>query len=763
MSETNMSESLVNIIKNIREDVKTENNGILSLEFLVLGMIDHSDSFKIIMNDFNVDVSKLKKELKEYIQIVKPNSKKNSSTESDRTGVLEKTISRTLMKAIEASNNKKIEFNEIDILITILEQSHLGVTEILSNNNILIDNVLNNDESRQREEVREKSNGGQSASISQLLKNFVTDLTEMAKNGKLEPMIGRIEEVDRIEEILSRKKKNNPIIVGDAGVGKTAIIEGLAQKIANGDVHESLKDNRLLVLDVNGMIAGTKFRGDLEDRVKKVIDHVSNNKTILFIDEIHTIVNAGKTSENGTDIGNTLKPYLSAGKIRCIGATTTEEYRQIFEKNLALSRRFNKVDIEELSPEATLHVLKRIKDSYEKAHKVSYNEDALSSIVALSARFLHNKKFPDKAIDILDEAGAYVKLRNSNKVVDVETIEKIISKMANQPIKSTNESSRVLLKNLEENIKMSIFGQDQAVSKIVEALVLSKSGFGSHDKPIGSYLFIGPTGVGKTEIVKQLSKEMSMPMLRFDMSEYMESHSISKLLGAPAGYVGYGKGGLLTEQVNKNPYSIILLDEFEKAHPDVYNAFLQVFDYGFLTDSEGRKVDFRNTIIIMTSNIGIKLNNQEKNGMGFLKEEKVSNLISWDIVNKKFKPEFRNRLDGIIEFNTINKDMIVNIVNKNIAPLSAECEKKGFKLTIEKEVVDHLSEKGYVPEMGARPVARLVKDLIAVPLAKLITFTDLPLNSNIVASMKGDKIEFEISKNIKVPVKRRTKAVQEVS
>lgn len=754
MSEAKMSESLENIIKNISDSVKNDNNGTLSPEYLVLGMIDHSDAFKNILRDLKVNVSKLKKELEEYIAKAKPTANR-ANTE---TITLQRIISRTIMKAMDANDVKRIEFNEIDLLITILEQAHYAVTEILIQNNVVIDEVLSHEESSQRESIQDERSSGQNNSLTQLLKNFITDLTEVAKQNKLEPMIGRIEEVERLEEILARRKKNNPIIVGDAGVGKTAIVEGLAQKIASGNVHPSLKGSKLLVLDVNGLIAGTKFRGDLEDRVKKIIDHVSNSETILFIDEIHTIVNAGKSSENGTDIGNTLKPYLSSGKIRCIGATTTEEYRQIFEKNSALSRRFNKVDVDELSPEATLHVLKQIKESYETGHKVIYEDSAIVSIVSLASRFLHNKKFPDKAIDILDEAGAYVKLRNKNKVVSVEVIEQIISKMAKQPVKDSNTESKTLLKNLESNLKKEIFGQETAISKIVEAIVLSKSGFGNPSKPIGSYLFIGPTGVGKTELVKQLAKEMNMQMLRFDMSEYMESHSVSKLFGAPAGYVGYGKGGLLTEQVNKNPYSVVLLDEIEKAHPDVYNAFLQVFDYGFLTDSEGRKVDFRNTIIIMTSNVGIKLVSQEKNGIGFVKKdlENVS-LVNWETVNKKFRPEFRNRLDGIVEFKAISRDMIINIVNKNLAPIYNECDKNGIKLIIENSVIDHIAKKGYVPDMGARPVAKEVRELIAIPLAKLITFTDLPENSYLVAVMKDDNVEFEIKLNVEKETKPRVK------
>lgn len=747
----NMSESLKGLIEAIKNTIFKENNGVLSPEYFLLKMIDFSEDFNMLMKEEKANIKLLRSHLKDYIDQTKSkevNNKDFTDTESFR-----KLIQRTIMKKLEVSET---EFDEIDLLITIIETAHLPAQEALARSGLRLDAIITYDNQRSRpEEVTEEERvGTKSTSLNALLKSFVVDLTEEAASGKLEPMIGRIDEVDRMEQILSRRKKNNPIIVGDAGVGKTAIVEGLAQKIASGKIHESLKGYRLLSLDVNGMVAGTKFRGDLEDRLKKIIEHVSSTKSILFIDEIHTIVSAGK-SENGTDIGNTLKPYLSSGKIKCIGATTQDEYRQLFEKNSALSRRFNKVDVEELSPEATLHVLKQVKPQYEKGHGVTYTDKSLEAIVSLCSRFLHNKKFPDKAIDVLDETGAFSKLRREDKVVDVELVESVMSKMANQPVKTAEKNEKEQLLNLEANIKSVLFGQDDAVSKIVDSIVLAKSGLATASKPIGSYLFLGPTGVGKTELAKQLSEQMNMELLRFDMSEYMESHTVSKLIGAPAGYVGHGKGGLLTERVNKNPYAVLLLDEIEKAHPDVYNVFLQVLDYGFLTDSEGRKVDFRNTLIIMTSNAGVKLSNQEKNGIGFVKEEKAAqSMINWNLVNKVFAPEFRNRLDGIVEFKPIDNSMIHSIIAKNLAPIYAEIEKKGYKLVVDKEVMDELSKKGYQPEMGARPAARVVKDMVALPLAKLITFTEVLEGATITAHLNDGKIEFEVSYATKQPVRR---------
>ena len=748
-SNVEMSPSLVVLINSIKNTIFQETNGMLSPEYLLYKMIDESEDFKTILKDSKSALT-LKSYLKKIIDETRDNNADNH--EFTYTAAFKKIIQRTVMKKLE---NQETQFDELDLLITIIETAHLPAQIALEKSGVKIKNLIEYDNKRNdKDAVTDDRLGSQNANLSNLLKSFVVDLTEQATLGKLEPMIGREEEVARMEQILSRRKKNNPIIVGDAGVGKTSIIEGLAQKIASGNIHESLKDFKLLSLDVNGMVAGTKFRGDLEERLKKVIEHVSGMNAILFIDEIHTIVSAGK-SENGTDIGNTLKPYLSSGKLRCIGATTTEEYRTLFEKNAALSRRFNKVDVEELSPENTLYVLKQIRGQYEKSHEVTYTEKALESIVSLCTRFLHNKKFPDKAIDVLDEAGAFAKLRTKDKIVDVSLIEDVMSSMANQPVKSLEEDEKKQLLNLEANIKTALFGQDEAVTKIVDALILSKSGFVAAEKPIGSYLFLGPTGVGKTELAKQLSQKMNMELLRFDMSEYMEAHSVAKLVGSPPGYVGYGKGGMLTERVNKNPYAILLLDEIEKAHPDVLNIFLQVMDYGFLTDGEGRKVDFRNTLIIMTSNAGVKLSGTQKNGIGFVvNEAKNQSSIDLTVVNRMFSPEFRNRLDALVEFKAIDNGMIQNIINKNLAPIYKEIEKKGYKLEVGKEVMDELCKKGYQPEMGARPAARVVKDLVALPLAKLITFTSLSEGALIVASLNDGKIEFEVEYAKKAAPKR---------
>lgn len=758
-----MSASLIVLLDTIiKPRIKEENNGVLSPEYLLYKMIDHSDAFKSIIAITKTHKRDLKTSLKRILdQNKKEASPHDSPYQENKT--FEKILQRTIMKKL---NVHEKEFDEIDLLITIIETAHLPAQQALRESNIDLQTIIDFDNKRNRKEgVTEDTGAGQSHEVtaSKLIKSFVVDLTEQAEQGKLEAMVGRIDEVDRIEQVLARRKKNNPILVGDAGVGKTAIVEGLAQKIASGDIHESLKGYRLLSLDVAGLVAGTKYRGDLEAKLKQLIEYISNSKNILFIDEIHAIINTGK-SEGGVELGNTLKPYLSSGKIKCIGATTSEEYRQIFERNAALSRRFNKIDVEALSPEATLHVLKQIRGQYEDDHGVTYTDEAITSIVNLCDRFLHNKNFPDKAIDVLDETGAFAKLRRADKVVDVDLVEQVISEMAHQPVKEAKGSEREQLRNLEAEIKKGLFGQDKAVSAVVDSIILSKSGFNSKNRTIGSYLFVGPTGVGKTELAKQLADKMHMELIRFDMSEYMESHSVSKLIGSPPGYVGHNEGGQLTERVNKNPYCVLLLDEIEKAHPDVYNVFLQVMDNGFATDSQGRKVDFRNTILLMTSNAGVKLSAQEKNGIGFISASKNTekSLINMDLINKNFTPEFRNRLDAIVEFKAIDRNMIESIVHKNLAPIHDEMAKKGYSLVVDNDVLQEISKKGYVPEMGARPVARVVKDLIALPLAKLVIFEDLQEHAIITASMNEGKVELTVSYP-QAPKKPRTrkKAVTE--
>lgn len=581
-------------------------------------------------------------------------------------------------------------------------------------------------------------------SAAELLKRFLIDMRQKAKDGDYNEMIGREEELQSVIQVLSRKSKNNPILVGEAGVGKTSIAEGLALAFENGTIHESLKDYRLLSLDINGLISGTKYRGELERRLEIVIKHISDGKTIVFIDEIHSV----STSESGSSssIVNTLKPHLTNGKVRVIGTTTIKEYRTHFEKDAALSRRFNKISVEQLSKADTLTLMHRVQESYEKAHNVKYAVGVVDAIVDLTARFIFNKQFPDKAIDILDEAGAFVKLNYENKLVDVSVVQKIIARISKQPVENIETTSgNGNLRELSNKLSSKIFGQEDAIKRVTDSVILSQSGFGDEEKPLGSFLFVGPTGVGKTELAKQLAENLSMKLIRFDMSEYSDATGVSKMIGSSAGFVGHEDGGVLTEKINENPYAIVLFDEIEKADRKVYNLLLQVLDYGFLTDGAGRKVDFRNTLIIFTSNAGVKGTAREQRtlsvtgGTSTVAKEGSSH-IDQKLLEAAFSPEFRNRLDGIVEFKSITQSIVLDIVNKAIEPITQKIQEKGYTLNIDDTVISDIVKRGFKPEFGAREVNRTVKDRLALPLAKALTFGSIIPGSKIYVTLDGEEI-----------------------
>lgn len=590
------------------------------------------------------------------------------------------------------------------------------------------------------------------------LLELTDNLTKKASLNELDPLICRENEILRLEHILCRKKKNNPIIVGEAGVGKTSLIEGLAQRINDKKSHESLWDFTVLALNITSLISGAKFRGEFEKRLEHILKIASTQKVILFIDEIHNIIGAG--SQNGTtgDIANIIKPYLTTGKISVVGATTSAEYRRVFDRDTALSRRFNKVDIYPLNEKDTLDVLKIMKTKFEDWHKVQYEENAIEQIVKLSSRYITNREFPDKAIDIMDEVGVKVKLRSQEKIVTVSDVEEVVSYIANQPVQSLLKSNEIKkLKELPDTLSKNIFGQEAAISQLVDVIHLSKAGLRKPNKPIASFLFVGPTGVGKTELVKQLAESMGINMYRYDMSEFSEHHTVARLIGSPPGYVGSGKGGQLTEDVTKNPHSIILFDEIEKAHPQIFNIFLQIMDYGTLADAEGRKVDFKNTIVIMTSNAGVKLHNQQKNTMGFGTSEKETTLIDQEVLSKQFAPEFRNRLDSIIEFKSLDKSMMVNIVKKNITQLESLLSEKGVTISYTNEVIEYLCDKGFTKDMGARPIERLIQSEIAKPISKIVLFESLDSGDQLKLTLKNGII------NVKHVEKRKSKNVVHVN
>ena len=575
---------------------------------------------------------------------------------------------------------------------------------------------------------------------------FLINLNNQAKNKKIDKVIGRKKEIERLIQILSRRNKNNPLLVGESGVGKTAIAEGLAYLIATGDTPDIIKDSVVYSLDIAGLIAGTKYRGDFEKRLKGVLTFLSKeDKPILFIDEIHTIIGAGSASGSSLDVSNLLKPALGKGQIRCIGSTTFQEYRGIFNQNQALSRRFQKIDVVEPSFDECEEILKGIVDVYEEYHDVSYSEESIKSAVELSSKYINDRFLPDKAIDVIDETGAFKNINRRNKKsikITKDDIEMTISKITKIPEQSISSSDKKNLKNIEENLKRVIFGQDKAVETLSNAIKLSRVGLRDENKTIGSFLFTGPTGVGKTEISKQLSNILGIELIRFDMSEYMERHTVSRLIGAPPGYVGFDQGGLLTEAIVKTPHCVLLLDEIEKAHPDIFNILLQVMDAGVLTDNNGRKSDFRNVILIMTTNIGAEL--LSKRNIGF--NETSNETDAMNSLNKLFSPEFRNRLDETIQFSYLDKKVILSIVDKFLTKLQAQLDKRNVEVVVSKKVIEWIAENGYDKEMGARPMERFISQNIKKPLVDKLLFGNLKSGGVIKLDLEKGKLKFTESK-----------------
>jgi len=582
-------------------------------------------------------------------------------------------------------------------------------------------------------------------------KNFIeaytSELTEKAKSGGIDPLIGREEILERTIQVLCRRTKNNPVHVGDPGVGKTAITEGLAQRIADGNVPDKLKGLRIYSLDIGSLLAGTKFRGDFEERMKKVIQELRKMKdVILFIDEIHNVVGAGAVSGGSMDASNMLKPVLSSGDIKCIGSTTYEEYKKYFDKDRALSRRFQKIEIAEPSIEDTVKILDGLKEKYETFHNVSYTDESLKAAAELSAKFINDRHLPDKAIDVIDEAGAFARIYRAKEgelvSIDVEDVEKIVARMAKLPEKSVTSSEKTKLKDLSTALRESIFGQDGAVELVVDSIKRSRAGFGNPDRPIASFLFVGPTGVGKTELARQLALNMGVELHRFDMSEYQERHTVARLIGAPPGYVGYEEGGLLTEAIRKTPYSVLLLDEIEKAHPDIFNTLLQVMDYATLTDNTGKKADFRNVIIIMTSNAGAR--EIGKRQVGF-DERLVKQDAIESAVDRIFSPEFRNRLDAIVTFNDLEDKIVLDIVGKEIDFFASQLKEKNVTIEVTQACREWLARKGYSREFGARQIARLVQDKLKSFFVDEVLFGRLASGGHAIVDISGEEVVITVA------------------
>jgi len=696
------------------------------------------------------DVDDLKDQLENFFDLHLEHLPDNVEDEEvpRQTLALQRMLQRTVLH-MQASNQREVGVG--DLLAAILEEENSHACFFLQNQGIervdLLDYISHGsatDSAHEKPDERPAEQppadkGKPKQKPADPLESYTIDLIARAKEGKIDPLIGREQELERAVLVLCRRRKNNPIFVGEPGVGKTAMAEGLALRVAEGNVPELLKDSELFTLDMGALLAGTKFRGDFEERLKAVVAALQKREqAILFIDEIHTIVGAGATSGGSLDASNILKPALGSGELRCIGSTTYEEYRNLFDKDRALSRRFQKIDLNEPSADEALEILKGLCSRYEEHHNVSYRPEALESAVQLSVKHLSQRHLPDKAIDVLDEAGAQQRLDDKlNKPIGLDEIERVVARMARVPIRTVTGSDRQRLRHLERDLKRVVFGQDLAIESLVKSIHRSRAGLGHPDKPVGSLLFTGPTGVGKTEVTRQLALQLGVKFLRFDMSEYMEKHSVARLIGAPPGYVGFDQGGLLTEEVSKNPWSVLLLDEIEKAHPDLFNILLQVMDHGTLTDNNGKETDFRNVILIMTSNIGGREMNIIPIGFG-----ERSAAAPKNAVEKAFSPEFRNRLDATIHFAPLDEKVMLLVVDKFVRELAEQLAERDVTIKISPAARRDLAKRGYDPLYGARPMARLIQSELNDPLAEKILFGELRNGGEVRVGCKSGKLTF---------------------
>ena len=715
---------------------KANNHEYITVDHIFLFLLKEK-SIIVLLTQMDLDIDFVYSKIKEYIDNNTPIYPENLKNEDPietvfLTNIIEEMISHC---HLSGKSDATIE----DMFVYILKDEKVYSTIVMHQQGLervdILDEISHptnedSDTQEEKDEDAEKS----------ILASNSTELVELAKNGAIDPVIGRDKEIDRAIEILARRKKNNPILLGETGVGKTTIVEGLALKIANDDIPDFLKDTQIYSLDMSSIVAGTKYRGDFEKKLKKIIKELSNkNNVILFLDEIHTVVGAGSTSGSAMDASNILKPILTNGKIKFIGATTYEEYKNTIGTNKAFSRRFSKVDIKEPSVEDCISILNGIKNRYEEFHNVSYSAKSLEVAVNLSKRFITDKFLPDSAIDIIDEVGATKKLKtkNSKKIVIGELdVEKIVSSVANIPLKTATNSDITLLKSLKKRLQKRVFGQDEAIDTIVQSIKVNRSGMGGNNKPIGSFLFTGSTGIGKTEVAKELASTMSIHFERFDMSEYSEAHTVSRLIGSPAGYVGYEKGGLLTEAIKKHPHTVLLLDEIEKAHPDLMGLLLQVMDNATLTDNSGVKIDFQNVILIMTSNIGAT----QSSVMGFQKD---SNLNEDKAIKNFFTPEFRNRLDNIVKFEQLNEEILIQIVTKFIKDLEDSLKDKNIFISLSKKAKKELARLGYDKLMGARPLQRVISQNIKLPLTDEVLFGKLSKGGKVKIDFTNDKFSFQ--------------------
>ena len=726
-------------------DARQKRHEFISVEHLLLAMLDNPSAADVL-RACGANLEQMRQQLTQFIEEHTPKVEGDDEVETQPTLGFQRVIQRAILH-VQSSGKKEV--TGANILVAIFGEKDSHAVYFLHQQNISRLDVVNfiahgvskqksppPAESRNHDDNEQEQEGSSSNSP---LDAYTQNLNQQALAGKVDPLIGRDHEVERVIQVLCRRRKNNPLLVGEAGVGKTAIAEGLARRIVRNEVPDVLREAVVYSLDMGALLAGTKYRGDFEQRLKQVIKQLTEDENaILFIDEIHTLIGAGAASGGTLDASNLLKPALSSGLLRCIGATTYNEYRGIFEKDNALSRRFQKIDVVEPTVEQTIQILKGLKSRFEAHHGVKYTASALSSAAELSARYINDRHLPDKAIDVIDEAGAAQKIlpkSRQKKVISKHEIEEIISKIARIPAKTISSDDRNTLKTLERDLKSVVFGQDKAIEALSSAIKMSRSGLGNPSKPIGAFLFSGPTGVGKTEVAKQLAYIMGVELLRFDMSEYMERHAVSRLIGAPPGYVGFEQGGLLTEQITKHPYSVLLLDEIEKAHPDIFNILLQVMDHGTLTDNNGRKADFRNVIIIMTTNAGAE--SLSKATIGFTNSRAVGDEMV--DIKRLFTPEFRNRLDAIISFRMLDEEIILRVVDKFLMQLEQQLAEKKVDIHFSDKLKRYLAQKGFDPQMGARPMARLIQDSLRKALADELLFGRLVGGGEVTADLDDNE------------------------
>ncbi len=724
----------------------------MTVEHLLLALLDNPLAVQVLQA-CGADTDRLRMEIDVFIRQTTPVLPESDPRETQPTLGFQRVLQRAVFH-VQSSGSKEV--TAANVIVSIFNEQESQAVFFLEEQNVSRMDVVNYISHGISKVHGESDTDDDSATTVEdeaeppkksPLECYAADLNEMARQGKIDPLIGRKEELERTAQILCRRRKNNPLLVGEAGVGKTAIAEGLARKIVEGDIPEVLGACTVYSLDLGGLVAGTKYRGDFEKRLKAVLAELRKKpEAILFIDEIHTIIGAGAASGGAMDASNLLKPMLASGELRCIGSTTYQEFRTIFEKDHALTRRFQKIDIAEPSVGETFEILKGLKSRFEEHHGVRFSLKALKTASELSARYINDRHLPDKAIDVIDEAGASLQLQPSakrKKSINVLDIENIVSKMAQIPAKTVSVSDKEALRNLAKNLQMVVFGQDEAIDTLAAAIRMNRSGLGADQRPVGSFLFAGPTGVGKTEVTQQLAHIMGMKLIRFDMSEYMERHTVSRLIGAPPGYVGFDQGGLLTEEINKHPHAVLLLDEVEKAHPDIFNLLLQVMDSGSLTDNNGRKADFRNVVVVMTTNAGAA--DMSRASIGFTKQDHSSDGM--EAIKKIFSPEFRNRLDAIIQFKSLTPEVLGSVVDKFLFELEGQLEEKKVSLIIEPEARAWLAEHGYDPKMGARPMDRVIREKIKKPLAEKLLFGELAGGGRVRISVSDGELAFDVEES----------------